>query len=102
MAFRMLPMQINWRTLWRHRRSFGKQSSVRRDSDFNHVDPGSYDAVKDRVATNHPLYSQFISYYNSMEANVQKHSKVPSFFAKSTSKAQEIELAWNGTNYSAT
>ncbi len=73
-----------------------------RDSDFNHVDPGSYDAVKDRVATNHPLYSQFISYYNSMEANVQKHSKVPSFFAKSTSKAQEIELAWNGTNYSAT
>ena len=73
-----------------------------RDSDFNHVDPGSNDAVKDRVATNHPLYSQFISYYNSMEANVQKHSKVPSFFAKSTSKAQEIELAWNGTNYSAT
>lgn len=73
-----------------------------RDSDFNHVDPGSYDAVKDRVATNHPLYSQFISYYNSMEANVQKHSKVPSFFAKSTSKAQNIELAWNGTNYSAT
>ena len=73
-----------------------------RDSDFNHVDPGSYDAVKDRVSTNHPLYSQFISYYNSMEASVKKHSKVPSFFAKSTSKAQEIELEWNGTNYSAT
>ena len=73
-----------------------------RDSDFNHVDPGSYDAVKDRVSTDHPLYSQFIAYYNSMAANVQKHSKVPSFFAKSTSKAQEIELAWNGTNYSAT
>lgn len=73
-----------------------------RDSDFNHVDTGSYDAIKDRVATNHPLYSQFISYYNSMVASVQKHSKVPSFFAKSTSKAQEIELAWNGTNYSAT
>ena len=73
-----------------------------RDSNFNHVDPGSYDAVKDRVATDHPLYSQFISYYNSMEASVKKHSKVPSFFAKSTSKAQEIELAWNGTNYSAT
>ena len=37
-----------------------------------------------------------------MVTNVQKHSKVPSFFAKSTAKAQEIDLEWNGTNYSAT
>ena len=37
-----------------------------------------------------------------MVSNVQKHSKVPSFFAKSTSKAQDIELEWNGTNYSTT
>lgn len=73
-----------------------------RDSNFNHVDPGSYDAVSDRISTNHPLYSQYISYYNSMVSNVQKHSKVPSFFAKSTAKAQEIDLEWNGTNYSAT
>lgn len=73
-----------------------------RDSDFNHVSPGSYDAVKDRISTGNPLYSRYVDYYNSMEANVQKHSKVPSFFAKSTSKAKEIELAWNGTNYSAT
>lgn len=73
-----------------------------RDSDFNHVDPGSYDAVNDRVSKNHPLYSQYISHYNSMVASVQKHSKVPSFFAKSTSKAKDIELEWNGTNYSTT
>lgn len=73
-----------------------------RDSNFNHVDTGSYDAVNDRVSKSHPLYSQYISYYNSMVSNVQKHSKVPSFFAKSTSKAQEIELEWNGTNYSTT
>ena len=73
-----------------------------RDSNFNHVDTGSYDAVSDRVSKNHPLYSQYISYYNSIVSNVQKHSKVPSFFAKSTSKAQDIELEWNGTNYSAT
>lgn len=73
-----------------------------RDSNFNHVDTGSYDAVNDRIAKDHPLYSQYISYYNSMVSNVQKHSKVPSFFAKSTAKAQEIELEWNGTNYSAT
>lgn len=73
-----------------------------RDSNFNHVDTGSYDAVNDRVSKSHPLYSQYISYYNSMVSNVQKHSKVPSFFAKSTSKAQDIELEWNGTNYSTT
>ena len=73
-----------------------------RDSDFNHVDPGSYDAVNDRISKDNPIYSQYISYYNSIVSNVQKHSKVPSFFAKSTAKAQEIELEWNGTNYSAT
>lgn len=73
-----------------------------RDSNFNHVDTGSYDAVNDRVSKNHPLYSQYISYYNSIASNVQKHSKVPSFFARSTSKAQDIELDWNGTNYSTT
>ncbi len=73
-----------------------------RDSNFNHVDTGSYDAVNDRVSKNHPLYSQYINYYNSIASNVQKHSKVPSFFAKSASKAQDIELEWNGTNYSIT
>ena len=73
-----------------------------RDTNFNHVDTGSYDAVNDRVSKNHPLYSQYVSHYNSIVSNVQKHSKVPSFFAKSTSKAQDIELEWNGTNYTAT
>ena len=72
-----------------------------RDSNFNHVDTGSYNAINDRVSKNHPLYSQYTSYYNSIVSNVQKHSKVPSFFAKSTGKAQDIELEWNGTNYSA-
>ena len=64
-----------------------------RDSDFNHVDPGSYDAVNDRISKDNPIYSQYISYYNSIVSNVQKHSKVPSFFAKSTAKAQEIGLS---------
>ena len=73
-----------------------------RDGNFNHVDPGSYDAVNDRVSPDHPLYSQYIAYYNSMVSSVQKHSKVPSFFAKSTAKAQEIDLEWNSSNYSAT
>lgn len=73
-----------------------------RDEDFNHISPGSYDAVKSVVSTAHPLYSQFISYYNSIEASVQRHSAIPSFMAKTPGKAQNVELAWNGTNYTAT
>ena len=73
-----------------------------RDEDFNHISPGSYDAVKSVVSTAHPLHSQFISYYNSIEASVQRHSAIPSFMAKTPGKAQNVELAWNGTNYTAT
>ncbi len=73
-----------------------------RDEDFNHISPGSYDAVKSVVSTAHPLYSQFISYYNSIEESVQRHSAIPSFMAKTPGKAQNVELAWNGTNYTAT
>ena len=73
-----------------------------RDSDFNHVDTGKYDAVKSIVSTNHPLYSRFNSYYNSIVAGVQKHSKVPSFCSKATGKAQNIELEWDGSKYTTT
>jgi len=47
-----------------------------RDEDFDYVSPGSYDAVKGVISTAHPLYSQFISYYNSIEASVQRHSAI--------------------------
>ena len=43
-----------------------------------------------------------MSYYNSITASVQNHSKVPSFFAKSAGKAQNIELEWDGEKYTAT
>ena len=43
-----------------------------------------------------------MSYYNSIAASVQTHSKVPSFFSKSTGKAQNIELEWDGEKYTAT
>lgn len=43
-----------------------------------------------------------MSYYNSIAASVQTHSKVPSFFAKSTGKAKNIELEWDGEKYTAT
>ena len=73
-----------------------------RDANFNHVDTGSYDAVKDQVSKNHLLYDRYIAHYNSMETSVKNHSKMPSFLAKSSSKAQEVELTWNGKNYSTT
>ena len=73
-----------------------------RDADFNKVGTGGKDAICDQISTNHPLYSQIMSYYNSIAASVQTHSKVPSFFAKSTGKAQNIELKWDGEKYTAT
>ena len=73
-----------------------------RDANFNHIDPGSADAVKSVYRTSHPLYSRFSAYYDSMEASVKKHTIVPSFMARSTGKAQTVELNWDGSRYAAT
>lgn len=73
-----------------------------RDANFNHVDPGSADAVKSVYRTSHPLYSRFSAYYDSMEASVKKHTIVPSFMARSTGKAQTVELSWDGSRYATT
>ena len=73
-----------------------------RDADFNKVGTGGKSAICDQISTGHPLYSQIMSYYNSIAASVQTHSKVPSFFAKSTGKAKNIELEWDGEKYTAT
>ena len=73
-----------------------------RDADFNKVGTGGKDAICDQISTGHPLYSQIMSYYNSIAASVQTHSKVPSFFAKSAGKAKNIELEWDGEKYTAT
>ena len=73
-----------------------------RDENFNHISTGSYDAILDCVSSNHPLRSKIMSYYNSMEASVIKHTKVPSFCSKSTGSAKTVELEWNGSQYVAT
>lgn len=73
-----------------------------RDADFNKISTGGYAAVLDQISADHPLRSQIMSYYNSIAASVQAHSKLPSFFARSTNRAQDIELTWNGTQYTAT
>ena len=73
-----------------------------RDEDFNKVSTGGKDAILDQISPNHPLYDKIMRYYDSMAASVQNHSKLPSFFAKSTGKAQNIELEWDGEKYTAT
>ena len=73
-----------------------------RDSDFNHVDPGSADAVKSVYRTSHPLYSRFSAYYDSIEASVKNHTIVPSFMDRSEEAAQTVELSWDGSRYTAT
>lgn len=73
-----------------------------RDADFNKVGTGGKSTIVEQISPNHPLYSQIMSYYNSIAASVQRHSKVPSFLAKSAGKARNIELEWNGEAYTAT
>lgn len=73
-----------------------------RDADFNHVDPGSADAVRSVYRTSHPLYSRFSAYYDSIEASVKKHTVVPSFMDRSEEAAQTVELSWDGGRYTAT
>lgn len=73
-----------------------------RDANFNHVSTGSYDPIKAVLRSGHPLYSRINSYYDSIVASVQNHTKIPSFMKKSSGSAQEIELEWNGSVYTAT
>ena len=73
-----------------------------RDADFNHVAPGSADAVKSVYRTSHPLYGRFSAYYDSIEASVKKHTVVPSFMDRSEEAAQTVELVWDGSRYTAT
>lgn len=73
-----------------------------RDEDFNKVSTDGNDAILDQISPDHPLRDKIMSYYDSMAASVQNHSKLPSFFAKSTGKAQNIELEWDGEKYTAT
>lgn len=72
-----------------------------RDADFHHVSTGGYDTVKSLVSTGHPLYQQICYYYDSIVSGVQSHTVVPSFIARSAGKAQNVELEWDGKQYSA-
>lgn len=74
-----------------------------RDAEFNKVAPtAGKDPILSEIDTGNPLYTMIMNYYASIEYNVQNHTKLPSFFARSTNRAQEVELTWDGTQYSAT
>ena len=72
-----------------------------RDADFAHIAPEGCDAIAEQVGEHHPLRSQIFSHYSRIEANVQNHSKLPSFLSKSSGGVQDIELEWNGSEYTA-
>lgn len=72
-----------------------------RDYDFNHIDTGSCNRITQSVRENNPIRSQIMNHYARIEKSVQNHSKVPSNFAKSISKAQTVEMTWDGNSYVA-
>lgn len=73
-----------------------------RDSSFDKVSTGGKNAIWDMVSTSNPVYTTTLAIYDSMVRNIKNHTKVPSFFARTTGKAQEIEMEWNGSEYTAT
>lgn len=75
-----------------------------RDSQFGKVNANSQgkNNIVEQISSNHPLRSLIFSYYSSMEASVQQHTMLPSFFSRSSGSAGTYELKWNGTNYSTT
>ena len=73
-----------------------------RDADFNKVGTNGKNAIVEQVSTKHPLYSQIMSYYNSIASSVQRHSRIPSFLSKTAAGAQSASLEWNGEAYTVT
>lgn len=73
-----------------------------RNESFQLVDTGGKDRVKQMVSDKHPLRSLIFSYYDSIVSSVQNHTKMPSFCSRTQGGAQEIELEWDGTQYTAT
>ncbi|MCC8074051.1 MAG: VaFE repeat-containing surface-anchored protein [Clostridiales bacterium] len=75
-----------------------------RDEHFNKInakDKGK-DNAKQVIQSNHPLRTEIFDYYDDIVTKVQNHTKTPSFTAKTKSKAQTVELTWNGSEYTTT
>ena len=72
-----------------------------RDADFRYVAPTDADAVREVIRDTHPLPEKIFAHYDAIVSNVQKHTKVPSFCAKSLREARTVTMEWNGSSYSA-
>ena len=75
-----------------------------RDENFKKInakDKGK-DNVKQVIQSNHPLRTEIFDYYDDIVTKVQNHTKTPSFTTKTKSKAQTVELTWNGSEYTTT
>lgn len=73
-----------------------------RDASFNHVSTGGKDTVKSMIGKGNPCYEQFNAHYNNIVSSVKSHNEIPSFMNKSSGKADEFELDWNGSEYTVT
>lgn len=74
-----------------------------RDISFNHVTvPSGINRVLDIIGYDHPLKSHIYRHYDRIVADVQNHSKIPSFCTRISSTANKYELTYNGSVYSAT
>ena len=73
-----------------------------RDALFNHVDTGGRDEVfATGVRSDNPIRDRIVSHYNRIVSSVQSHTVIPSFMARSSGKADTIELEWDGSSYKA-
>lgn len=72
-----------------------------RDADFRYIAPTDADAVREVIRDTHPLREKIFAHYDAIVSNVQKHTKVPSFCAKSLREARTVTLEWDGSAYSA-
>lgn len=73
-----------------------------RDEDFAKVSTGGYDPILNMVTQEHPVYERMMRHYRSIEASVQRHTKLPSFMRKTAGNALVAELEWDGSQYIAT
>ena len=66
------------------------------------VVPSSIDSAMATVAPHSYHPDKFIAYYNTLKANLVNLYQIPSYAARTASKATEIKLTWDGSGYSAT
>ena len=74
-----------------------------RDTEFNHVDAGSYDSILDLVDEKHPLADGITAHYNAIVNSLKSHMAIPSFLRTIMDNlVPRVNLRWNGSVYTST